>query len=80
MTDKKNPPVSTGRGDDGTTTLLGSGLLPRNVTVRQYIANLFPGSLSILDMPTPEQGSLPDSRHNASPARAAKTSTAIARA
>src|SRR5207237_2648686 len=30
-------------------------LLPRNVTVRQSIANLFPGSLSILDMPTPER-------------------------
>jgi cob(I)alamin adenosyltransferase len=30
MTDKKNPPVSTGRGDDGTTTLLGSGRMPKS--------------------------------------------------
>jgi cob(I)alamin adenosyltransferase len=29
MTDKKNPPVSTGGGDDGTTTLLGSGRMPK---------------------------------------------------
>ena len=25
-----NPPVSTGRGDDGTTTLLGSGRMGKN--------------------------------------------------
>jgi cob(I)alamin adenosyltransferase len=30
MTDKKNPPVSTGGGDDGTTTLLGSGRMPKH--------------------------------------------------
>ncbi len=30
MTDKKNPPVSTRRGDDGTTTLLGSGRLSKS--------------------------------------------------
>jgi cob(I)alamin adenosyltransferase len=30
MPDKKNPPVSTGRGDDGTTTLLGSGRIPKS--------------------------------------------------
>src|SRR5215207_6999096 len=27
---KSNPPVSTGRGDDGTTTLLGSGRMGKN--------------------------------------------------
>jgi len=30
MTDKKNPPVSTRRGDDGTTTLLGSGRMSKS--------------------------------------------------
>jgi cob(I)alamin adenosyltransferase len=30
MTDKKNPPVSTGHGDDGTTTLFGSGRMPKS--------------------------------------------------
>jgi cob(I)alamin adenosyltransferase len=30
MTDKKNPPVSTRRGDDGTTTLLGSGRISKS--------------------------------------------------
>ena len=30
MADRKNPPVSTGHGDDGTTTLLGSGRMPKN--------------------------------------------------
>jgi cob(I)alamin adenosyltransferase len=30
MTDKKNPPVSTGRGDDGTTSLLGSGRMSKS--------------------------------------------------
>ncbi len=30
MTDKKNPPVSTGSGDDGTTSLLGSGRMPKS--------------------------------------------------
>jgi cob(I)alamin adenosyltransferase len=30
MADKKSPPVSTGRGDDGTTTLLGSGRMPKS--------------------------------------------------
>ena len=29
MTDKQNPPVSTRRGDDGTTTLLGSGRMSK---------------------------------------------------
>jgi cob(I)alamin adenosyltransferase len=28
--DESNPPVSTGRGDDGTTTLLGSGRMGKN--------------------------------------------------
>jgi cob(I)alamin adenosyltransferase len=28
--DESNPPVSTGRGDDGTTTLLGSGRMSKN--------------------------------------------------
>src|SRR3712207_1882762 len=28
--DDSNPPVSTGRGDDGTTTLLGSGRMAKN--------------------------------------------------
>ncbi len=28
--DDSNPPVSTGRGDDGTTTLLGSGRMPKD--------------------------------------------------
>jgi cob(I)alamin adenosyltransferase len=32
MTDKKNPPVSTGRGDDGTTSLLGSGRMSKSDT------------------------------------------------
>lgn len=27
---ESNPPVSTGRGDDGTTTLLGAGRMPKN--------------------------------------------------
>ena len=27
---ESNPPVSTGRGDDGTTTLLGSGRMGKN--------------------------------------------------
>ena len=27
---ESNPPVSTGRGDDGTTTLLGSGRMPKD--------------------------------------------------
>ena len=30
MTDKKNPPVSTRRGDDGTTTLLGAGRMSKS--------------------------------------------------
>ncbi len=30
MADKKIPPVSTRRGDDGTTTLLGSGRMPKS--------------------------------------------------
>lgn len=30
MTDRENPPVSTGGGDDGTTTLLGSGRMPKS--------------------------------------------------
>ncbi len=30
MTDEKNPPVSTRRGDDGTTTLLGTGRMPKS--------------------------------------------------
>ncbi len=30
MADEKNPPVSTGRGDDGTTTLLGTGRMPKS--------------------------------------------------
>ncbi len=30
MTDEKNPPVSTRRGDDGTTTLLGAGRLSKS--------------------------------------------------
>lgn len=30
MTDKRNPPVSTRRGDDGTTTLLGSGRMSKS--------------------------------------------------
>lgn len=30
MTDEKNPPVSTRRGDDGTTTLLGSGRISKS--------------------------------------------------
>ncbi len=30
MTDRKPPPVSTRRGDDGTTTLLGSGRMPKS--------------------------------------------------
>lgn len=30
MTDKKKPPVSTRRGDDGTTTLLGAGRLSKS--------------------------------------------------
>lgn len=30
MADKKNPPVSTRRGDDGTTTLLGSGRMSKS--------------------------------------------------
>lgn len=30
MTDKKNPPISTRRGDDGTTTLLGAGRMPKH--------------------------------------------------
>ncbi len=30
MTDKKNPPVSTGGGDDGTTTLLGAGRMSKH--------------------------------------------------
>ena len=29
MTDKENPPISTRRGDDGTTTLLGAGRLSK---------------------------------------------------
>ncbi len=29
-TEDSNPPVSTGRGDDGTTTLLGSGRMPKD--------------------------------------------------
>src|ERR671938_2166308 len=28
--DESNPPVSTGRGDDGTTSLLGSGRMSKN--------------------------------------------------
>jgi cob(I)alamin adenosyltransferase len=30
MSDRKPPPVSTRRGDDGTTTLLGSGRMPKS--------------------------------------------------
>ena len=30
MADKKTPPVSTGGGDDGTTTLLGAGRMPKH--------------------------------------------------
>jgi cob(I)alamin adenosyltransferase len=30
MTDEENPPVSTRRGDDGTTTLLGAGRIPKS--------------------------------------------------
>src|SRR5215211_5285699 len=30
MTDRENPPVSTGGGDDGTTTLLGAGRIPKS--------------------------------------------------
>ena len=30
MTDRKTPPVSTGGGDDGTTTLLGAGRMPKH--------------------------------------------------
>lgn len=30
MTDKKSPPVSTGGGDDGTTTLLGAGRMSKS--------------------------------------------------
>ncbi len=30
MTDEENPPVSTRRGDDGTTTLLGAGRMPKS--------------------------------------------------
>ena len=30
MADRKNPPVSTGRGDDGMTDLLGSGRMPKS--------------------------------------------------
>lgn len=30
MTDKKSPPVSTGSGDDGTTTLLGGGRMSKS--------------------------------------------------
>ncbi len=30
MTDRKNPPVSTRRGDDGTTTLLGGGRMSKS--------------------------------------------------
>jgi cob(I)alamin adenosyltransferase len=30
VTDKKNPPISTRRGDDGTTTLLGAGRMPKH--------------------------------------------------
>ncbi len=30
MTDRKNPPVSTRRGDDGTTTLFGSGRMSKS--------------------------------------------------
>ena len=30
MSDRQNPPISTRRGDDGTTTLLGSGRIPKS--------------------------------------------------
>ena len=30
MADRENPPVSTRRGDDGTTTLLGAGRIPKS--------------------------------------------------
>jgi cob(I)alamin adenosyltransferase len=30
MTNRENPPVSTGGGDDGTTTLLGAGRIPKS--------------------------------------------------
>ena len=30
MSDESNPPISTGRGDDGTTTLLGSGRMGKD--------------------------------------------------
>ena len=30
MTDEENPPVSTRRGDDGTTTLIGAGRMPKS--------------------------------------------------
>ena len=64
--------VANGKGGSSFANAQGPNpLLPRNASTRQYIAGLMHGTLSILDVPTPERmGEYTKQAYSYSPLRA----------